>query len=67
MYFSSLKKHLSKNHDDYYDAYFKQPSKLEIQSFKKMTAKHFNEDDLPEHDESESEEEELPKPVPIGK
>jgi hypothetical protein len=37
LYFSSLKKHLSKNHGEYYHNHFNQPSKLEIQSFKKMT------------------------------
>lgn len=39
LYFSSLKKHLSKNHGQYYHSHFNQPSKLEIQSFKKMTTK----------------------------
>jgi hypothetical protein len=57
LYFSSLKKHLSKNHSDYYSTFFAQPSKLEIQSFKKMTAQNFVEESSPrESDEEEAEE-----------
>lgn len=66
LYFSSLKKHLSKNHDDYYDTYFNQPSKVEIQTFKRMTAQNFNDEDMPELAESETAQEEFVK-HPIGK
>lgn len=31
---------MSKNHKDYYDTNFNQPTKVEIQSFKKMTSQY---------------------------
>ena len=37
---------MSKNHKDYYDVNFNQPTKLEIQSFKKMTTQNHAEEEF---------------------
>lgn len=66
LYFSSLKKHLSKNHSDYYNQFFNQPSKMEIQSFKKMTSQNIKDLSLDAEAESE-EEEDVSRSTPRGK
>jgi len=47
LYFSSLKKHLSKNHNEYYKTFFNEPSKGELQSFKRMTAQNYTDEETP--------------------